>query len=405
MKTGLPSSYMFLLLGSFVSKIGDSIYTFAIPWISYEITKSATIMGSLYATSVLPIVALGPFIGSLVDKFSKKNLMIIADVLRVILISMVPILHAYNFIEIWHLYAISFLVTIISLMFDVSTVAIIPEIAGDQLTKANSSMQLITQLSGFIGPLVAGVLISSIGGYSTLWVDVISFAGTIVTVWQLLPVDAGMKEYENVNIFTSMTEGFKWLIRDKLQLGFSLQAMIGNFGYSTAFAVLIFYLRTSIHLNAEMIGINLALLSIGGLFGTIMIIPIERKFGRSNSIPLLLSIGFLGYLVAMLPFFWFDSGLGFGIVSFCNVSWNIIITTIRQECVPKVMLGRVLSVSRVLTRLGMPLGAMVGGLVLANGNAPEVFLIAAISKFIEILIAFFWIKPRLSKKPKRKSFE
>jgi MFS family permease len=393
----MKPSFIVFLLGSFVSKVGDSLYTFAIPWISYELTKSATIMGSLFATSVLPIVVFGPFVGSFVDKFSKKKLMIAADIGRAILISFIPILHATNTLEIWHLYVITFLVTILSLLFDVSTVTIIPEISGGQFAKSNSAMQFITQSSGLLGPLIAGVLISSIGGYRTIWIDVFSFTATIFTVWKIISVNVGKNEQRQENIFKSMLQGFRWLKKDKLNFSFSLQAMIGNFGYSTAFAVLIYYLRTILHLNAERVGINLALLSIGGFIATIVTIPIERKIGRRNAIPILLTIGMFGFFLAMVPNVWFAPGIGFGIVSLCNVSWNIMVTTTRQESVPKDILGRILSFSRVVTRLAMPMGAMLGAFVSSNGSPVLVFLIAALSKFIEILIAVFWIRPLLTK--------
>lgn len=63
----LPGAYLFFLSGLFISRIGDALYTLAIPWISYELTQSAFVMSSVYAVSVLPIVLFGPVIGVLVD--------------------------------------------------------------------------------------------------------------------------------------------------------------------------------------------------------------------------------------------------------------------------------------------------------------------------------------------------
>ncbi|MFD1909323.1 MFS transporter [Paenibacillus rhizoplanae] len=69
----LPLAYIRFLAGMFISRLGDSLFTFAIPWISYELTKSSIVMGSMYAVSVLPIVLFGPVVGSLVDRWDRKK--------------------------------------------------------------------------------------------------------------------------------------------------------------------------------------------------------------------------------------------------------------------------------------------------------------------------------------------
>lgn len=125
----LPFVYLRFLLGMFIPRLGDSLFAFAIPWISYELTQSSIVMGSMYAVSVLPIVLFGPVAGSLVDRWDRKQLMLFTDIARALLVAAIPLLHYADVLELWHLYAISFVLTILSLMFDVSVVAIIPSLA------------------------------------------------------------------------------------------------------------------------------------------------------------------------------------------------------------------------------------------------------------------------------------
>ncbi|CAM3916037.1 Mfs transporter [Bacillus mobilis] len=73
---------------------------------------------------------------------------------------------------------------------------------------------------------------------------------------------------------------------------------------------------------------------------------------------------------------------------YCNIAWNIIVATVRQETVPSNMQGRVLGFSRVLTRLAMPLGALVGGIISAY-NPVLVFALAAFTKLLEVIIALY----------------
>ncbi|WP_407637521.1 MFS transporter [Cohnella kolymensis] len=396
----LTKSYVEFLCGLFISRLGDALYTFALPWISYELTGSSVVMGSLFAVGVLPIVLFGPFVGVLVDRVDSRKLMIWTDVLRAVLISFIPILYISGILQVWHLFAVSFVLAVLTMLFDVAAVTVIPRLSGGQLTKANSAYQLVNKTGDMLGPVCAGALIAAIGGFHTLWLDVLSFGATLFVLMRLKSILAkgDTTPVSSQGVFASMAEGFKWLKNDRLNLALSLQAMVGNFGYSMALAILIYYLRTDLNLNAGEIGINMALLGVGGLAGSAIVHPLERLVGSRSVIPLLLTFGTAGFLIAMASDFWLAPGIGFGIVGVCNVAWNVIATSLRQTTVPPQMLGRVLSFSRVLTRLAMPLGAFAGGFLASASEPAIVFLIAALAKAVEVVIAKLWIAGHLPSK-------
>lgn len=386
----LPLKFIIYLIGQLVSKLGDALYTFAIPWISYELTHSVIVMGSMYAVSVLPIVLFGPIIGMFVDHWDRRRLMMFADVTRAILVAFVPFMQMLGILQLWQLYVVSFLLAGLSLLFDVSVVAAIPNIVGNKnLTKANASYQLVNQVGDLIGPLLAGIMITTLGGYRTLWFDVVSFAGTLWAIWRIQTLGKPVAKTRLNEIFRGMGEGLHFLIHDKLNFSLSLQAMIGNFGYSAAYGVLMFFLLSTLHLNAAQISYNYAFLGLGGLVGSIIAVPLERYFRRGVIIPTLLIVGTCGFLYALVTRFWLGPGIAFGIVAICNVAWNTLVASIRQETVPSDMLGRVLGFSRVFTRLAMPLGTMVGSLVSNSISPVAVFAIAAVSKGVEVSIALW----------------
>src|SRR5659263_340331 len=116
----LPLQFLIFLIGQLVSRLGDALYTFAIPWISYELTHSVIVMGSMYAVSVLPIVLFGPIIGVCVDHWDRRRLMMFADVTRAILVAFVPFMQTVGSLQLWQLYVVSFLLAGLSLLFDIS---------------------------------------------------------------------------------------------------------------------------------------------------------------------------------------------------------------------------------------------------------------------------------------------
>ncbi|MDM5427885.1 MFS transporter [Bacillus mycoides] len=390
--TVFSKEYKIFIFGLLISRLGDSLYIFALPWIAFQLTGSAVIMSSLFAINVLPIVLFGPLVGVIVDRYDRRKLLWIADIASIILVSLVPILHSLHLLEIWHLYVITFILAVMSMLFDVTTVTFIPQIAGASLTKANSLYQMVNQLSSLFGPMLAGFSISFIGGFQVLWINVLSFIATLIAVL-LLPSTKTLNSTNNEkntfqNVFADLFNGFKWLKKDRLNIALSLQAMVGNFGASAVLGVLMYYLLSTLHLTPAQSGYNYTLIGIGGLLGSLIAVPLEKKFRRGVLIPLLLFFGALGLTIALWSTYWLAPGIAFGIAMTCNIVWNTIVTSVRQETVPSNMQGRVLGFSRVLTRLAMPLGALVGGIISAY-NPIFIFALAAFTKLIEVFIALF----------------
>ncbi|PGW13962.1 MFS transporter [Bacillus thuringiensis] len=388
--THFPCTYVIFIFGLLISRIGDSLYTFALPWIAYKLTGSAIIMSSLFAIGVLPIVLFGPIVGVVVDRFDRRKLMWVADVGCIILVALIPILYNLSVLQLWHLYVVSFILAVLSMLFDVATITVIPQIAGQSLTRANSAYQMVNQIASLAGPALAGIIIAIIGGINALWINAISFIATLVAVL-LLPKLEKKKPTDRAKtllqtIRNDMREGLKWLMNDRLNLALSLQAMVGNFGASAVLGGLMYYLLSTLNLSAEESGINYTLIGVGGLLGSIIVIPLEQRFRRGILIPILLAVGAIGLTYAIWSEYWLAPGISFGLAMICNIAWNTIVASVRQETVPTDMQGRVLGFSRVLTRLAMPLGALVGGLI-SDFNPVAIFILASITKVIEVIIA------------------
>lgn len=384
----LPVRYSAFLASLFVSRLGDSLYTLAIPWISFQLTGSAVVMGTVYAVSVLPVVLFGSLAGVLVDRMDRRKLLLAADVIRAGLVALIPALHLAGVLQLWHLYVLSFLLAGVSIAFDVGVAAAIPALASGQLAKANSLYMFVQQGAEIAGPLIAGALIAAVGGFQSLWLDVGSFGITFVVVWAIRKWNTGGAiRSGSGGVGADLQEGIRFLFKSKLNLALSMQAAVGNFGYSAAYAVLMFYMISSLGLDSGQLSWNYALIGTGGMLGSILVVWLARKIPRYKLIPLLLGLGAAGFLLPVAFRFWLAPGLAFGLAATCNTGWNILAQTIRQETIPAQLLGRVLGFSRVFTRLAMPLGAVAGGLLSGGGRPEMVFVLAAAAKGAEVAIA------------------
>jgi MFS family permease len=388
---GLSWHYLVFLAGLVVSKLGDALYTFALPWLALELTGSPLVMGTLYATEVLPVVVFGPLIGVLVDRWDRRRLLLAADISRAGIVSIIPLLHAVGRLELAHLYVVGFALALISLAFDVGTTAAVPEIAGNnQLTRANAAHQLVTQVASTGGPVVAGVLVTAIGASSTLWIDSVSYAGTILAVLILPALTLPRAGRTASGVLRGMLEGMRWLWTSRPIRALSLQAMIGNFGFGMIMAVFLYYLSHTLGLSAELSGIDYALLEVGGVLGTLAIVPLDRRVRRGRLYSGIIAWGTLGLVLTLqLRGWWWAPGVGMAIVLSGNLAWTVLSTSVRQELIPAELRGRVLSCTRVLAAGCMPLGAALGGLISEAFDPSLVFVVAIVAKVVELLITRF----------------
>jgi MFS family permease len=385
---GMPWPFATFLAGLGISALGDTLYALALPWFAYELTGSPLVMGSLYAAETLPVLLFGSLVGVYVDRWDRRRLLLGADLLRAGIVASIPALYLLGHLQIGYLYVAAFALALMTLGFDVGTTAVVPELAGEELTRANAAQQFVTQAASLSGPAVAGVVIATFGALATLWLDAVSFAGTFLVVlilpsFKIVADHAGSAS----SVFKGMVEGLRWLWGNRVIRILSLQASIGNFGFGMVMAVFLYYLRATLGLSAELSGLDYAMLELGGLLGTLAIVPLEQRVRRGTLYTGIILWGMLGLtMTASLRSWWWGPGVGMAVLLSCNFAWIIITTSVRQELIPADLRGRVLSFSRVLSSASMPLGALLGGLLMQRYDPLVVFTVAIATKGVELAI-------------------
>lgn len=386
---GFSRPFVAFLGGSLVSRIGDALYTFALPWMAYELTHSSLVLATLYATEIVPVLLFGAFAGVYVDRLNRRHLLLGADLLRATLVALLPLLSLLGLLQIWELYALAFSLALLSLASDVATTAVLPVLAQSENTRANAAYQFIMQAAEFAGPALAGLAIAALGAVHTLWLDAFSFGGTFVVIWRVPNFPGQTRSPLGRQVLSELREGLHWLRKEPVIKMLSLQAMLGNLGLGMVSAVLLYYLRTQLRLPAQLAGLEYAMVGVGGLLGSLLIVPLTHLLRRGTLYPALLSCGLLGRVSMVFLPWWWVPGISLGIVAACDTAWIILSTSVRQERIPASLMGRVLSFSRLLSTAAMPLGALIGGLMAQTYDPRLVFGMAALTKGGEVLIARF----------------
>jgi len=175
-----------LLVGEFVSSIGDWLYLVAILILVYQVTEDPVILGLVGAARVLPYVFLSVPAGIVADRFDRRLVLLSTDVARGILMLVIAAV-VYVDGPIWLVILLAIGGTCFATFFGPAIGAYLPNLVEDeeQLGPANSAWSTLDNLAFMVGPAVAGILIATGGLVVAFLLNAASFAVIAVVLWGL----------------------------------------------------------------------------------------------------------------------------------------------------------------------------------------------------------------------------
>ena len=204
-----------------------------------DYAKANFAIAGVFIVRLLPAVILGPFAGVIADRFDRRKLMIICDILRFSLYLSIPIVGNY-----FWLYTASVLVEIVTLFWSPAKEASVPNLVPKlKLESANQVSLLAAYGTAPIAAIVFSLLalftgaINSVIGNTTpasaadlaLYINAISFAFCAYTIWRLKEIPAGPgNKLKQLSLGKSLWDGFAFIKESKVIRGL-IFGMLGAF--------------------------------------------------------------------------------------------------------------------------------------------------------------------------------
>ena len=153
-----------LLSGQLVSQIGDKFHMLAVAFLVLKTSGSPAKMGLVLFCSVFPGMLLGFVSGAFLDRYSRKLIIVSADVVRGGIVSVIGLLFYVDSLTFPILLAAQVLISACTAFFDPAIPAIIPQIVErEELPRANSQAQFVSGVSTIIGPVLGGLTVAWAG--------------------------------------------------------------------------------------------------------------------------------------------------------------------------------------------------------------------------------------------------
>ena len=155
------SNIKLLLLGRSVSLFGNTIYLIVLPLYILNITQNLKFTGIFFAAVNLPTTIISIFIGTIIEKFNKKNIILISDFLTSILY-FILFLYFKNSNSLIFLFFISLIINIISKFFEIASKVLFSEInTSETLEKYNGLQSFLENTVMIIGPVIGTYLFAT----------------------------------------------------------------------------------------------------------------------------------------------------------------------------------------------------------------------------------------------------
>ncbi len=343
-------NFGFLFAGQTISQIGDSLNKVALLWFVYEMTGSALKMTVVGLLQTLPPLLFGPLIGVYLDRVRKKPVMIGVDLLRTLMVLLIPVLYGMDALTLDRLYVLVFATAIFSTVFGPALTSAVPLIvAKDRLVAANALMQTTTNVGLLVGPAVSGLGIALIGAQNVLYVDAATFFFSALCLFPIQVHETLQRSRVDGNGLTSgitsdLMAGFRFVfVEQKTVLMLMLTATLYSVGISAFIFLLPVFAKEVLGVGPVQLGWLWSALGVGMLLASLGLTSVTQGdvSWRLRFMSGALAIG--GLAVAALGFL--DAPVAAGVliavIGGSTAMFTPLVWTMLQELTPTHLLGRV----------------------------------------------------------------
>ena len=356
-------NFRLFFYGQGISLIGTWMQRVAMSWLVYRLTDSAFLLGVVGFASHVPIFLISPVAGVLIDRFSRRRILILSQTLAMLQAFLLAFLVFSGGVQVWHIIALS-LILGLSSAFDIpgrqSFYSQMVEKRED-LQNAIALNSTLFHVARFVGPSLAGLVIAIFGEGVCFLLNALSYIAMIISLFMMRfqkpqkALDAGK------NIFEEFKDGFDYVFNSspikKILLMIAFVSLLGS-PYMTLLPI---FAKDILGGGPVTLGLLTSFTSIGALFAAVFIASRKKIKGTENRM-----IGSGLIFACGLVFFSFSKilGLSLALISFVGAGMmghNVSANSLIQNLTPEDKRGRVMSLYAFSHQGVMPFGELMAG--------------------------------------------
>lgn len=359
-------SFGMLWLGQLLSGAGDWLLLVAVPLCVFRLTRSAGDAGLAFVAEVTPLLFLGPVAGVFADRWPRRRVMIVADLLSSAAVGVMLLASARS--ELWLLLAAVFAENAFCTFFSPACTGLVPAIVGrdSDLAVGNSWFAASGGIQRLIAAPLGGALYAAGGFRLAAAIDAASYLASALLVGLIRPTPGAGAQPSGRHALTAfvseLQHGLASLARNstlRLMLAASSLFLFGNAALTALFVP---YVVGDLHLRPGRIGELFSALGAGYLVSTVT----GRAAGKSyrlrahaSTLLWLVTVAFAGFLA--LRSFW-TAAASLALAGLAGGSFLQLQGTAMQRNAPDHLIGRISAAYSSITTAMTIIGALLAAI-------------------------------------------
>ena len=396
--TPLPTAFRRIGWSNLFAQFSEQIALAAAPLAAVLLLSAGPAeTGWLQTAQTLPFLLLSIPAGLMVDRASRRGLMVATEGLRTVSLLAIPLLLFAGRLDLTGLALLGALGAVGTVCYSVAAPAFVPSVVPrERLTEANRWLELARSGAYAGGPALGGALVGWIGVSSAYG---LAAALSILALLLLagLPNDEAPSGSRR-DLMHDLKEGARFVAGHDLLRPILLTAVFFNLSWFVFQAIYVAYAVQNLGLNATEVGMTLGIYGAGMIIGAVLAPVIARRvtFGTLILLGPLAGLGAAAVMVATpsIPSVYLV-GASFFLFGLGPILWTISTMTLRQAVTPNAMLGRVSALIMTASFGARPIGAAIGASVAAHAGIAACLWLAAAGFLIQLLAIGLSRVPRL----------
>ncbi|MBT3862392.1 MAG: MFS transporter [Chloroflexi bacterium] len=373
------SQYRRYWAAGFASFTGFNMQMLIRGWMMYELTQSPFMVTMVTAAMMMPMLFLSLVGGALADRFDRKKITMISDVIMLGSFAVLFGVSAAGIMAPWHILAVSVVNGIAFSMAVSSRQALISGLVHREQMRTAVGLSATTYNSAqIIGPAIGGAMLPLLGATWALGVSTIVVIPAILLYISLKPVEHSSVNDAKGSIIENVKAGLAYSFQNSTIRFLMLGAMVMILTVGPFQSLMPVFAEDVLGVGAGGLGVLMLAAGFGALAGSISVVAIGESVAHQK-LELLFGLLAAASLTAfaLSPFFALSILLVM-ITAFATTGFMVVNMTVVQIMTPDHMRGRVVSVRFLVIGL-MPFGALsMGGAAESLGAPTAVAIIAGI---------------------------
>ena len=390
-------NFKLLLGGQLVSQVGDKFHMIALAFWVLNTTGSTAKMGAVLAASLIPVVIFGLFSGAVIDRYSRKWIIVVTDVIRGGVLFIFAWLMATGQMNFYIILVLQVVLSINTAFFNPAVPAMIPQIVDkDQLGRANAVHQSVNSFATIGGAALGGIAVSTLG-YAWIFVlNGISFL-TSAGFESCIKVPGIIKERAKSSLVSDIKEGYAYLFGRRLLMVVLFLVTIIHFFYGGIEVFMPVIADRISEDGPRTLGLFHA--ALGGGFLAMSLLLSRLSVAGKEKAALFSSVVAMG-IVQMLTWFVARTGelavLGFAVCIFlwgaAVVRASVSYRTLLQTYAENEFGGRVFAAASTIGDATVPAAMIVFGLLLDHIAFSSLLLVSGLALAGLGLISYTYVR-------------